>query len=287
MTRAPAVLRRTGRGPTGGGPTGAAPRGRRGARAGAVALVVAVCGGCASAAVSDAPPGAAPQGSDLEGTLVVLAAASLTDVLGDLADSFEAQHPRLRVETAFGSSATLATQVVAGAPVDVLVTASTATMATVTDAVGGEPVVVATNRLQLAVPAGNPAGVTSLDALADDDLTIALCAPQVPCGALTREVLEQAGVTAAPDTLERDVRAVLTRLRLDEADAGLVYRTDVLASAGAVEGIDLPAAVDVATDHPALALPGASDPDAAAAFVALLQSPDGRRAFADAGFGTP
>ncbi len=259
------------------------------ARTLAVALALAALAGCAPVDAPAAAPGGVTGHEEpaLDGTLVVLGAASLTDVLTDLAGVLEAQHPGLQVSTAFGSSATLAAQVVAGAPADVLVTASRATATTVTDVVGGEPVVVATNRLQLAVPAGNPAGVTSLDALADGDLTIALCAPEVPCGAVTQQVLRRAGVTAAPDTLERDVRAVLTRLSLDEADAGLVYRTDVLASDGAVEGIDLPAAVDVPTDHPALALPGASHPDAAAAFVALLQSPQGRRALADAGFGLP
>ncbi|WP_225214341.1 molybdate ABC transporter substrate-binding protein, partial [Cellulomonas avistercoris] len=235
------------------------------------------------------PPPSAPAASSpaLEGTLVVLAAASLTDVLTDLATQLEREHPDLRVETAFGASSTLAAQVVAGAPADVLVTASDATMATATDAVGGEPVVVARNRMELAVPAGNPGGVRALADLADPDLTVALCAPEVPCGAVGAQVLAAAGVQAAPDTLERDVRGVLTRLRLDEADAGLVYRTDVVAAAGAVEGIALPDTVQVRTDHPAVVLPDAPHPEAAAAFVALLRGPAGRRAFADAGFELP
>jgi len=245
--------------------------------------VTVALGGCA-------PTGTARAGDDperVEDRLVVLAAASLTDVVADLAERATADHPGLRVETTFGSSATLAAQVLAGAPADVLLTASDDTMLTVTDALGGEPVVVATNHLQLAVPAGNPGGVTSLADLADPDLTVALCAPQVPCGAVAADVLARAGVVAAPDTLERDVRAVLTRLTLDEADAGLVYRTDVRAADGAVEGIEVPQAADVATEHPALVVPGAPHPAAAAAFVTLLTGPDGRRAFAAAGFGPP
>ncbi|MBO3093316.1 molybdate ABC transporter substrate-binding protein [Cellulomonas dongxiuzhuiae] len=259
---------------------------RRG-RAAAVglALVVAGCTAPAPGAPQPSAPAATP--AALEGTLVVLAAASLTDVLTDLAAELEHEHPGLQVETAFGASSTLAAQVVAGAPADVLVTASRATMTTATDAVGGEPVVVARNRLELAVPVGNPGGVRSLADLADPDLTVALCAPEVPCGAVGAQVLSAAGVQAAPDTLERDVRGVLTRLRLDEADAGLVYRTDIIAAAGDVEGIELPDDVQVPTDHPAVVIPDAPHAEAAAAFVALLRGPAGRGAFLDAGFELP
>jgi len=259
-----------------------------------LATAVLALTGCATPAPDAAPAGTAePTRSEqsaapeLTGTLVVLAAASLTDVFTELAAQLEAENPGLTVETSFAASSALATQVVSGAPADVLVTASPATMATATDVVGGEPVVVATNRLQIAVPAGNPGGVTSLADLADPALTIALCAPEVPCGAVGAKVLENAGVTAAPDTLEQDVRAVLTRLQLDEADAGLVYRTDVIAAGGDVEGIDVPDDVQVPTDYPALALPDAPNPQAAAAFVALLTGPVGRQAFQDAGFDVP
>lgn len=264
-------------------------------RALGAALLTAVLAlaGCSAGSPrpADAVPGATrdpgPVAAPLEGTLVVLAAASLTDVVTALATRLEQEQPALTVRTSFGASSALAAQVVGGAPADVLVTASPATMATVTDAVGGAPVVVARNRLQLAVPAGNPGAVTSLADLADPARTIALCAPEVPCGAVGAEVLARAGVTPAPDTLEQDVRAVLARLRLDEADAGLVYRTDVLAAGGDVEGVDLPADVQVPTDYPALALPDAPHPAAAAAFVALLEGPTGRAALADAGFDLP
>lgn len=257
------------------------------------AAAVLALGGCAGPARSAADAPTAPSGTAaaatpaLEGTLVVLAAASLTDVVTDLAARLEAQHPALTVETGFAASSALATQVVGGAPADVLVTASPATMATVTDALGGDPVVVASNRLQIAVPAGNPGAVTGLADLADPARTIALCAPEVPCGAVGATVLARAGVVAAPDTLEQDVRAVLTRLRLDEADAGLVYRTDVIAAGGDVEGVDVPDDVQEPTDYPALALPDAPHPAAAAAFVALLTGPTGRGLLADAGFDVP
>ncbi|ADG74648.1 molybdenum ABC transporter, periplasmic molybdate-binding protein [Cellulomonas flavigena DSM 20109] len=253
-----------------------------GCLAGALAL-----GGCGAATDARGAPAPTGPGSPLEGTLVVLAAASLTDVVTDLATALEQEHPRLTVETGFGASPALAAQVLGGAPADVLVTASPATIARVTDALGGTAVVVAANRLQLAVPAGNPGDVTSLADLADPALTVALCAPEVPCGAVAATVLARAGVTPAPDTLEPDARAVLTRLRLDEADAGLVYRTDVLAADGLVEGLDLPAHVQATTDYPALVLPDAPHPAAAAAFVALLTGPDGRALLADSGFDLP
>ncbi len=266
-----------------------------------VALLVAALAltGCSAtgSATPDAGPSAvtptpgastaAPPDETLEGTLVVLAAASLTDVVTDLAGALEAEHPGLTVRTSFGASSALATQVVSGAPADVIVTASPATMTTVTDALGGDPVVVATNQLQIAVPTGNPGGVTTLADLADPARTVALCAAEVPCGAVGAQVLAKAGVTPAPDTLEQDVRAVLTRLQLDEADAGLVYRTDVIAADGAVEGIDVPADVQVPTDYAALVVLDAPHPRAAAAFVALLQGPVGRRALEDAGFDVP
>lgn len=253
------------------------------------ALLALALAGCGAAASAEDPPtsGTSSTSRTVEDTLVVLAAASLTDVVTDLAAQLEAAHPGLGVETGFAASSALAAQVVAGAPADVLVTASPATTATVTDALGGAPVVVATNRLQIAVPAGNPGHVTGLADLADPARTVALCAPEVPCGAVGAAVLARAGVTAAPDTLEQDVRAVLTRLRLDEADAGLVYRTDVLAAGGEVEGIELPADVQEETAYPALVLPDAPHPVAAAAFVDLLTGPDGRASLVAAGFGVP
>jgi molybdate transport system substrate-binding protein len=249
-------------------------------RAAAAGAVVALLAACAPAA---------PGGGGLEDRVTVLAAASLTDVLGRLATTFRDQHPGTEVALSFGGSSTLATQVVQGAPADVLVTASEETMAPVVgaDLVAGTPRVVATNVLELAVPRGNPAGVRGLADLADPDLRIALCAPQVPCGAVSRELLDRAGVTAAPDTLEQDVRAVLTKVELGEVDAGLVYATDVRAAGDAVQGIELPEASRVPTAYPVAVLAGAPHPRAAAAFADLLASEQGRAALRDAGFSAP
>lgn len=216
--------------------------------------------------------------------LTVLAAASLTDVFTELGERFEQQQD-VDVTFSFGASSALAQQVVSGAPADVLATASPATMAVVVDdGAVASPQVFARNRLQIAVPAGNPGGVAGLADLARDELTIALCSPQVPCGAASEQVLAAAGLTGAPDTLEQDVRAVLSKVRLDEVDAALVYRTDVHAAGDDVEGIAFAEADAVVLDYPLAALRDSGQADAAAAFVDFVRSDDAQQVLARAGF---
>jgi len=161
-------------------------------------------------------------------------------------------------------------------------------MQTVVDAgLAENPVVFATNTLELAVPAGNPAGITGLDDLARADLHVALCDASVPCGAASARLLDQEGVTAVPDTLESDVKAVLTKVSLGEVDAALVYRTDVLAAGDEVEGIEVPGAASVVNRYPIAALTDAASPEAAAAFVSFVLGDDGRAVLDDLAFGTP
>jgi molybdate transport system substrate-binding protein len=225
----------------------------------------------------------------LGGTLTVFAAASLTDVFTDLGEQLEAGHPGLDVRFTFAGSSALATQVTQGAPADVFASANESQMAVVTEAglADGEPQVFAANVLQIAVPAGNPAGVTGLADLAREELTLAVCAPQVPCGAAAEDVFAAAGVEAAPDTLEEDVRAALTKVEIGEVDAALVYTTDVTAAGDAVEGIDVPEAEQAVNDYPVAVLADAPNPQAAAAFVELVRSEEGQQALAAAGFRTP
>jgi molybdate transport system substrate-binding protein len=150
-----------------------------------------------------------------------------------------------------------------------------------------EPEVFARNRLQVAVPAGNPADVTGLADLADPDRTVALCAAQVPCGAASEKVFAAAGLRAAPDTLEQDVKAVLTKVQLGEVDAGLVYRTDVIAAGDSVTGLPTPEADRVWSDYLVSLLAGAPNPVAAQAFLAHVRSTEGQRVLRAAGFETP
>jgi molybdate transport system substrate-binding protein len=222
----------------------------------------------------------------LDGEVTVFAAASLTGVFDTLAERFEQENPGVDVVLNFGGSSGLAEQIVQGAPADVFASADAATMDEVAEhGLVTDPVVFASNTLEIAVPAGNPAVIDSLEDLARDDVTVALCDVAVPCGAATAAVFAVAGVDPAPDTLEQDVRAVLTKVRLGEVDAGLVYLTDVLAAGEDVEGIEFDEAADAVNEYPIAAL--ADAPDAAAAFVAFVLGDDSRAVLDEAGFGGP
>ena len=168
----------------------------------------------------------------------------------------------------------------------VFASASPTTMAVVTDAglADGEPVIFVRNRLEIAVPAGNPGGVTGLADFANEDLTIALCAEEVPCGAAAIKAFAAAGIMPAPDTLEQDVKSALTKVELGEVDAALVYRTDVIVAGDAVEGIEFSEAEEAINDYPIVVLADAPNPDAAQAFMAYVLSEAGIQVLADAGF---
>ena len=247
-------------------------------------LALSACGGGPEAG----PTTADDEAAGASGTVTVFAAASLTEVFERIAEDVEEQHPELTVVVSFGASSALASQIVAGAPADVFAAASPATMRTVTDAgEARDPRVFARNRLQIAVPAGNPGGVTGLADLADPELTIALCAEAVPCGAAARTALDAAGLDAAPDTLEQDARAALAKVRLGEVDAALVYRTDVLSADDEVEGIAFPGADHAVNDYSVVQVASTRNGAAAAAFVEHVLSPDGQQILADAGFDAP
>jgi molybdate transport system substrate-binding protein len=234
------------------------------------------------------PACGSPTAAEQGGTVNVFAAASLTDAFRQIADEVEQANPGLRVVLNVGASSALAQQIVSGAPADVFAAASPATMTTVTDA--GEataPRVFARNRLQIAVPADNPGGVTGLADFADQDRTFALCAAEVPCGAAAAVVFSTAGIRPAPDTLEQDVRAALSKVVLGEVDAALVYRTDVLAAGSKVRGIGFPEAEQAASDYLLATLTSAPNASGAEAFAAYVRSSEGQRILAKAGFDLP
>jgi molybdate transport system substrate-binding protein len=259
----------------------------------AVALgLLTACGGGDGgddAAADTTSAGASASDDGLTGTLTVFAAASLTDVFTGLGGQLEEENPDLTVQFNFAGSSALATQLTQGAPADVFASANPAQMAVVTDAglADGEPTVFTANVLQIAVPAGNPAGVTGLADFAREELAIAVCAPDVPCGAASEDVFAAAGITPLPDTQEEDVRAALTKVELGEVDAALVYATDVTAAGDAVEGIAFPEAEDAVNDYPLATLAEAPNADAARAFVDLVLSDEGQQALEDAGFRSP
>jgi molybdate transport system substrate-binding protein len=221
--------------------------------------------------------------------LTVSAAASLTDVFESVAAAFEEDNPGVDVVLNLAGSASLREQILGGAPIDVFASADMANMAQVVaaGAAAGEPMVFARNQLQIAVPTGNPGGVTGLEDFADDALFLGLCAEGVPCGDSAREALAKAGVDPAVDTQEPDVRSLLTKIAERELDAGITYVTDVMAAGSAVEGIDLPDESNVATDYPIAVLTGAPDPDLAQRFIEFVRSPRGQALLTEYGFALP
>jgi molybdate transport system substrate-binding protein len=221
--------------------------------------------------------------------LLVFAAASLRDAIGQTEATFEVEYPEFDVLVNLASSSSLREQILEGAPADVFASANTANMDQVVEAGGvvGVPTIFVHNLLQVAVPAGNPAGITGLADFANPDLLIGLCAEEVPCGSLGRQTLANAAVTASIDTNEPDVRALLTKIEAGELDAGIVYVTDVLAAGGGVEGIDIPEDMNVVAEYPIVALRGGTNREAAAAFVTFVISAPGKALFADFGFQSP
>lgn len=186
-------------------------------------------------------------GKDEKGdaTLTVLAASSLTEAFSELGPAFEAAHDGVTVTFSFAASSALAEQVNQGAPGDVLVTADEANMQQVVDAGNAsDPTVIATNRLALLVEHGNPKQITGLHDLARDDVVFVLCAEAVPCGKLGARALEKAGIDRAPASLEENVKAVVSKVTLGEADAGIVYVSDAFAAAGKADGMDIDIAAD-------------------------------------------
>ena len=246
-----------------------------------VVLLLAGCGGSSSSAPSSA--------DRVTGPLTVFAAASLTDVFGDLGKDLEEQHPGLEVTFNFAGSQALATQLTQGAPADVFASANQTQMDVVTKAglPASDPATFTENVLEIAVPEGNPGKVTGLADFAKRDLTLAICAPDVPCGAAAEQVFTAAGITAQPDSEEEDVKAALTKVQLGEVDAALVYATDVQAAGSKVEGIPFPEAEKAVNTYPITTLEAAPNPKAAQAFVDLVEGPTGQQALKAAGFRAP
>ena len=220
-------------------------------------------------------------------TVYVAAAASLTDAFTEIAEVFEQTHPEVDVVLNFAGSSTLREQILEGAPVDVFASADTSNMDQVVAVEGAvDPVIFARNLLQIAVPLGNPAGVDGLEDFAEDDLLIGLCAEPVPCGALAREALANAGVVPVIDTNEPDVRSLLTKIGAGELDAGITYVTDVAAAGAPVEGVEIPDESNVEAEYP-IAVVSKDNPPDAGGFVDFVLSGEGQSTLREYGFIAP
>jgi len=250
----------------------------------AAAVTLTACSSSTPAASTTAPGSPAP----VSGRVTVLAAASLQDSFTTLGKQFEAAHPGTQVRLSFGASSALAQQINQGAPADVFASAAPTNMKQVIDAGGAAaPKNFVSNVMEIAVPPSNPAKVGGLADLARPGVKVALCQPQVPCGAVAAQVFKNAQVTVMPVTLEQDVKSTLTKVRLNEADAGVVYTTDVKAAGAKVTGIPIPADVNASTEYPIAALSKAPNSAGAQAFVDYVLSPAGQTVLTAAGFEKP
>ncbi len=220
--------------------------------------------------------------------LRIFAAASLTEPFHALEITWLADPARAPLEFQFAGSSTLATQLEEGAIADVLATADEPTMQRVVDkGLAAKPALFAHNRLVIAVEKGNPKQVAKLADLARTDLVVVLAAPEVPAGRYARQMLDAAHVTVAPRSLEENVKAVVTKVALGEADVGVVYVTDVRAAADKVEAVAVPEAASIEVGYWIAALANAPQPAAARAFVDLVLGLQGRGALEKAGFTPP
>lgn len=261
----------------------------------AVALVAAagaalLLAGCGSGTPAAGPTTAGAAGADkVDGNITVFAAASLEDTFTKIGKAFEAAHPGTKVGFSFAGSSTLVAQITAGAPADVFASANTSNMDKVVQAgdASGASVDFATNVLQIATPAGNPRGVKSFADLANPATKTVVCAPQVPCGAATKKVEDATQTTIPAVSEEASVTDVLGKVISGEADAGLVYVTDVTGAGDKVTGVTFPESSNAVNTYPIVAVRGSKAPRTAAAFVAYVRSPAGEKVLSAAGFGAP
>lgn len=264
------------------------------AGAGAAALLALTA--CSSSdSESGSGSGSAKSGSSssaspkLSGTVTVFAAASLQESFTTLGKEFEKEHPGTKVTFSFGGSDSLAASITGGAPADVFASASPKTMKIVTDAgdASGTPATFVRNQLEIATLPGNPDKISSLEDLTKSGLKVVLCDKEVPCGAAAQTALEASGLKLTPVSYEQDVKAALTKVELKEADAAVVYKTDVKAAGGKVAGVDFPESAEAVNDYPIALLKTAQNADAAKAFIELVKSTEGQKVLTEAGFLNP
>jgi molybdate transport system substrate-binding protein len=262
------------------------------AGAGAAALLaLSACSSSSGSGTGSGSEGASGSSASpkLSGTVTVFAAASLKESFTTLGKEFEKEHPGTKVSFNFGGSDTLAASITSGAPADVFAAASTKTMAVVTDKkdTAGAPVTFVRNQLEIATLPGNPDKVSSLKDLTRSGLEVVLCDKTVPCGAAAQKALAASGLRLTPVSYEQDVKSALTKVELKEADAAVVYKTDVKSAGDKVQGVEFPESAKAVNDYPIAVLKNAPNAEAAKAFIALVTSAEGRKVLTDAGFLQP
>lgn len=255
-----------------------------------VAVVVAVASVPAvSCGEDDGSDRGAAEPASAAGEVVVFAAASLTEAFTAVGDAFTAAEPGVDVTFSFAASSELVAQILEGAPADVFASADVSNMTKLTDAGAnaGAPVTFATNRAAIIVAPGNPLGITGVGDLEDDELILLTCAPEVPCGSYATKVFDRADVRVTPDSYEENVRAVVAKVVLGEADAGIVYATDVMAADDDADGVAIPTELNVLAEYPMAVTAEARNPGGGRAFVDFVLSDAGQAILAEYGFGSP
>ena len=239
-----------------------------------------------AAATTETPTTTAP---GVEGDITVFAAASLTEAFTEVGEAFTAANPDAKATFTFDASSALVQQITEGAPADVFASADTANMDKLTEPGlnGSEPVVFATNLLTIIVAPGNPKGITGVADLANNDLVTVICAAEVPCGRYANEIFANAGVTVTPDSLEQNVRGVVTKVTAGEADAGIVYITDVTAAGDEAAMVEIPEDINVVAQYPIATVKASASPEVGEAFIDFLVGTDGQAIMTEYGFGAP
>lgn len=232
------------------------------------------------------PPGS---GKELSGEATIFAAASLTESFQEIGEAFEEANPSTGLVFNFGASSGLATQVAEQGGADVFASADRANMAKVTDKdlLDGSPEVFARNRLEIIVAPGNPKQIEGLSDLAPAGVKVVLAAPEVPVGRYARDVLDKAGVTVKPVSEGVDVKGVVGPVTLGEADAGIVYATDVRAAGEKAEGMEIPEDLNVAAEYPIGLVKEGENPQVGRAFIEFVLSDRGQKILNDHGFVSP
>ncbi|MFE1755230.1 molybdate ABC transporter substrate-binding protein [Streptomyces anandii] len=265
--------------------------------AGVGAAAMLALSACSSSGSSGSADDSSSSGSGVSGassakpsgTVTVFAAASLKESFTALGKEFEQRYPGTKVTFDFGGSDTLAASINGGAPADVFAAASAKTMKIVTDEgdTAGAPVTFVRNQLEIATLPGNPHKVSSLKDLTPSGLKVVLCAKTVPCGAAAQKALSASGLKLTPVSYEQDVKGALTKVELKEADAAVVYRTDVKAAGDKVAGVEFPESAKAVNDYPIARLKNAPNATAAKAFIELVRSAAGRKVLTGDGFLEP
>jgi molybdate transport system substrate-binding protein len=251
-----------------------------------LSLLIVAAGFLAACGNSGGTAATSPSPTPLSGNISVFAAASLTASFNALGTSFQAANPGVTVKFNYAGTPTLVTQIEQGGPADVFASADTTNMDKLTadGFTTGTSQVFARNKLEIVVAPGNPKSITGLADLAKPGVIYITEAPTVPAGKYALQALKMASVIVTPKSLETDVKSVVGKIELGEADAGIVYTTDVTAAGSKVTGVPIPDAHNVIATYPIVAVKTTTNAAAANAFIAYVLSAAGQAKLQSYGF---